>query len=277
MKKVISIILLCVTVLSLTGCIYRYRGEHMDLYSVAINNVFGANGSRSNGEASYNPYIEIIETDNYGRVLFLYDEGYRSEYGTAIIVMQKSDENFVYYYQDICYTPVILTKEDYWRNGDEGITYKEMFTQEEIELLKEANDWNKPFNQEKFTKAAIVNKKNDKGNLGIKSTDFDKAITSYVKTTDYKGNDTNAIYNYSIYCNTDKYGRELHYVYGVGSDVKGEGVSRDSEHRYFEFAIIFNPDKSCSIENIHEITDADNCYVEVRNLKEKCGWDTPYY
>ncbi len=276
MKKIVSVIFLCITVFSLWGCIYRYRGKHMDLYSVAINNVFGADGSRFNGEVSYDPYIEIIETDGYGRVLFFYDEGYRSKYGTAIIVMQKSEDSFVYYYQDICYSSVILVKDDYWHNGDEGVTYKDIFTKEEIELLKEANDWEKPFNSEKCTKAAITDRKNDDGNIGINREDFDKAITSYVRTTEYNGKDTNSIYRYSIYCNTDKFGRELHYVYGIGSDVKGEGVSPDSEHQDFEFAIIFNPDKSCNIDNIIEITDAENCYEEVKNLKQKCGWDTQY-
>lgn len=275
MKKIIAMLFIFIVLFSLVGC-YRYRGEHKDFYSVAINNIFGADGNQSNGEAVFDPDIEIIETDSYGRVLFFYDEGYRSEYGTAIVIMQKSENDFVYYYQDICYTPAILTKDDYWRNGDEGISYKDVFSEKEIEALKQANDWNKPLDMEKCTKSPIEDNKDHKGTLGIKEKDFDKPIADYVTAGGYKGKDTDSIYRFSILCNTDKYGRELYYVYGIGSDVKGEGVSPDSEHQYFEFAIIFNPDKSCPSGNVYEILDPSGYYDDLLEFKKNCGWDTPY-
>ena len=45
-----------------------------------------------------------------------------------------------------------------------------------------------------------------------------------------KGDDTDTIYHYDEYCCKDIYGRELYYVYGIGSDVDGEGVSPSSKH-----------------------------------------------
>ena len=84
------------------------------------------------------------------------------------------------------------------------------------------------------------------------------------------------IYSYSRYCNTDKYGREIYYVYGAGRDVDGEGVSTTSESKEYHFAIIFNPDRSCPKENVREITTDSEFYNTVEQLKENCGWDEPW-
>lgn len=69
--------LVIVVFLSLSSCGYsKYRGEQVDLYTVAVNNIFGVSGYISNGEVSYDPGITVIETDPYGRVLFFYNENY---------------------------------------------------------------------------------------------------------------------------------------------------------------------------------------------------------
>ena len=274
MKKIITTVLVCIMMISFVGgCPYRYKGEHKDLYTVAINNIFGANGYRSNGEVVYGPYIDVIETDDFGRVFFFYDEGYHNELATAIVIMQKSEGGFVYYYQDICQISCTVEKGDYKR---EELNYLDFFSEEQIESLKEANDWNKPIDIEKCTKNEIVDSKNDKGGLGLEREDFDKVIEAYVCEQGYKGEDIGHLSRFFVHCNTDKYGREIYYVYAVGFDVKGEGISPNSEHKTYEFAIIFNPDKSSTIENVYEITDPNEIYEAVRQHKENCGWDTPY-
>ena len=58
---------LCILAVPLTfsSCSYRgYRGDHADLYTVAVNNVFGISGHTGNGEISYDPAIDILETDD---------------------------------------------------------------------------------------------------------------------------------------------------------------------------------------------------------------------
>lgn len=271
MKKILAISLLFVMLILLTGCIYRYRGEHNDLYSVAINNIFGANGYRTNGEAVYDPYIEILETDDYGRILFLYDEGYRNQFGTALLIMQKRENDCVYYYQDICYIPLIFPDDAY---KEDKFSYQNYYSEKQITALKDLNDWNKPLNFDKCTSSVMAERKSKEGKLDLQEKDFEKAISTYAKKNGYKGDDN--LYRYSIYCNTDKYGREIYYVYGIGRDVKGEGVSPNSVQKYYDFALIFNPDKSCPIDNICEITDLNEYYKEVTALKENCGWNTPY-
>lgn len=273
MKKIISLMLAVILLsFALTGCAFRFIGEEVDLYTVAINNVFGASGYMSNGEVSFSPYIEIIETDDFGRVMFFYDEGHLNRFGTAMIIMQKNEDGFVYYYQDVCLIQIV--NDDFY--DYEEINYSEIFSDEQIESLKEANDWNKPLDEAKFTKSEIVDRKNEEGTLGLEREDFDKAIEPYVVEQGYKGRDSNSISRFFVHCNTDKYGREIYYVYGVGFDVKGDGISPESEHITYDFAMIFNPDKSCPLENIYEITDPAECYEAIKQLKENCGWDKPF-
>lgn len=269
-KKTLAFLFILISIFSFGSCGFRYRGEHIDLYTVAVNNIFAAKGYFSNGEASFDPTIEVIERDSYGRVMFFYNEGPLSVFGRALVIMQKSDGDTVYYYQDTCQIPHIYT--EYPENYRE-FKYNEIYSEEEIALLKDVNDWNKPLDLEKCTKAEVSNEKNDEGYLGLEEENFEKYIMEYAKEQGYKGND--GIYRFSYYCNKDIYGREIYYVWGVGRDVKGEGVSPKSESRNFELVMIFNSDKTCSLDNIYEIRDPKECYEAIKALKEKCGWNQP--
>lgn len=47
--------------------------------------------------------IVVLETDSYGRTLFTYDESTGLLDGgvtLSVLIAQKSDENYVYYYED---------------------------------------------------------------------------------------------------------------------------------------------------------------------------------
>lgn len=273
MKKIKSLILtlfLSFLALSLTACNFNYTGTHKDLYTVAVYNLFGALGHITNGKAVYNPNIDIIETANYGRTLYYYEES--GFFGRAIVIMQKSEDNYVYYYQDDCYTPYCYADSLMY---PKHLDYSDIFSEEDFVKLKERNDWNKEIYIEKCTKTQIIDNRKPKGTLDIKDKEFEKAIKAYVITLGYKGDDN--IFRVARYCNTDKYGRELYYVYGIGRDVDGEGVSPSSKSQDFKFAMIFNPDKTCPIDNIYDISDTSiNYYEVVMSLKHSVGWNQLY-
>ncbi len=113
LKIIVCILLSTFVTFSLTACRAYYSGPHWDLYSVAVNNIFGAAGFGDDGEARPSPDIDIIEVDDFGRVLFFYNEypNYsKQQYRTAIVIMQhhdNSDYRWVYYYQDVCYLPYL--------------------------------------------------------------------------------------------------------------------------------------------------------------------------
>ena len=270
--RMITVLLSFTALLGFAACSgFQYRGEHQDLYTVAVNNVFGAMGYASNGETTYDPSIEVIETDEYGRVMFFYNENFfpYGTYGTALIIMQKSEDGYVYYYQDDCYTPYIKVENDIVYQSS---SYKLMFTNDMILQLKEKNDWNKPLVPDKCTKIAVINSKSD-GDMHLEKEAIESALKTYAKTNGYLGDDT--LYRYSLYCNSDAYGRELHYVYAIGRDVKGEGVSPSSVEEIYDLAMIFNPDGSCPIDQIYRIEDPESAYEAVLKLKRDCGWGEP--
>lgn len=271
-KIIACILLLTFVTFGLTACLVFYSGPHLELYSVAVNNIFGADGFGDDGEAPPDPTIDIIEVDDYGRVLFFYNEypNYsKQRFRTAIVIMQRYDnpDDYVYYYQDDCYLPYLGNETPY------PVGYRNFFSEDDVTALKELNDWNKELNLDKCTRAACSHRK-PHGALKIKEKEFEKAIKPVAQKMGYKGDDT--IYRYCEYCNTDKYGRELYYVYGVGRDVYGEGVSTTSTDQEFEFAIIFNPDKTCPEENVYVLTDKASTFDALKLLKQTAGWNQPY-
>ena len=267
-------ILILTPILVLTGCSacdYKYEGKNKDLYTVAVYNIFGAYGCSWGIHSASDPTIKIIEKDDYGRTLFFYDENDGDLvhlFGTAVLIMQKSERGYVYYYQDDCYTPYYDEDRTTYNHPE----YSEIFTEEDIAELKERNDWNKQINTEKCTKSKIVNKK-EVSPLRLKDKDFEKAINPFVISLGFRSGDN--IFGYARFCNADKYGRSLFWAYGSG-EVEGVEDS-SSEYRYFEFAMIFNPDKSCPIENIYDISDTSLDYWEIiKSLKQTAGWNQPY-
>lgn len=275
-RSICALVLCAFCLLGIPACKpYRYKGDYIELFSVATNNLFGAKGYRVFEFADFHPFIDVLETDDYGRTLFFFTEDTGKHhgttegttFGTAIFVMQKSDNEFVYFYQDDCYTPYRMPK------GLRYIpeNYRDELPEDDIKTLKERNDWNKEINLEKCTKAKISD--NDpKGNL--KAEKCEPVIKAYAKQNGYKGDDH--LYRYDIFCNADTYGRELYYVKAIGSDALGEGVSTTSKTQYFEFAVIFTSDNSCSIENVCEVSsDSLDYYEKIMNLKKTANWNQP--
>ena len=285
MKRIKNIFICLLIILSLINTIacvpYKYKGERADLYTVAVNTFFRAKGwDNSNPEVVHDPYLKVIETDDYGRVLFCYNERlsyyekehqYDEEYEKyyyACIIMQKSSDGFVYYYEDVCIEGYLIEDENSFKNEIYSEAIKKDFTN-----LKQLNDWGKEFNEEKCVKKPITTKKSSV--LDIKDKTFEEITRKYATFLGDKGDDV--IYRYEVYSTSDFYGRELYYVWGISRDVYGEGISPTSTAQYFHFAIIFNPDGSYNQETcIVEITDLVNFNAEIKQLKTANQWNEPY-
>lgn len=243
-----------------------YKGEYQDMYTVAVNNVFGISGYISNGEALSDPEIQIIETDEFGRTLFFYSEHTEAEpdFGMAFIVMQKSENGYVYYYQDKCYIPYFYTVSD-WSS------ISEKYDTAVLQELKELNDWNREFNEEKCVKLKADNKKSE-GKIHPKKHTFNEIIYNYETKNGYAGEDK-SFFQYSEYCETDAYGRELYFVCGMTMNTaeNGENISD-----CYNYAIIFNADGTCSDNGIIRIEDIAESFNSVNELKENNNWNSEY-
>ena len=237
---------------------FTYEGKYKDLYTTAVCNIFGVTGFIRAGEILPAPYIEIIEKDDYGRTLFLYQEYTDSKdtepffYG-AVVIMQKSDSNKAYYYDD-CYLP-------FYKPSQRGLNYKTIFSDFEIEDFKTKNNWNNELSQELLLSSDLVVRPPN-GQLSLKDKDFEAPLKAYVLNTGYGGDDT--IYRWSLYCQTDKNGLELYYARGIDRSVEPT--------KYYDFAVIFYPDKSCPLKNVLEIKDINHTDELLRQLKTEVGW-----
>lgn len=270
-KKIIAFVFLCVVCVSISSCYYEYKGEEEALYTVAISNIFGAAGYESNGEISYDPKITVLEKDSYGRTLFLYDEIYCDvpdcdslcDYGAAFCIMQSSTASHVYYYQDVCYFPCI----NFLRFEEPDVLAEN--NAELIKKLKEQNDWDNPLDLSVYEKSMIITEKSE-GKLTVDSAKLEKLVLDRARQFGYTGSDT-SIFRYSRYCNTDKYGRELYYLYAMGMDYNADGSTfLDS----YDFALIVNPDGKINANSIVKIDNPAESYEKVLKLKEEHGWNT---
>lgn len=141
--------------------IMLYDGEYPELEVVAINSVPGVLRSDMSDQ------VLVLEKDSYGRTLFACElnrvfTNINSPQNVvlAIIISQKTDLETVCYYTEINYDLAFL--EDYETLVTELISSH--FSEQDIETLKEKNDWNKPLEPDnsRYTKIPnVLDKKTD--------------------------------------------------------------------------------------------------------------------
>ena len=280
LKYIAVLLLISIFAIYITGCTpYKYDGDYIDLYTVAVNSIFSARGRVPRGEIVEDPTIEIIEEDEHGRTMFFYYEGYKccddedhiynqaiSCCAYAIIIMQKSDDGYVYFYEDDCY-------EIFEIENEISIIRNKEYKNHDYSKLKEKNDWGKPINENECVKKPFTTQ--NSGELKIYEWVYNEIISAYAKGIGYKGNDN--IFRLSVFNTSDIFGRELYYVWGAGRDVLGEGVSPNSVSQCFHFAIIFNPDGTYNQETcIIEIDDTINFKEKLIEFKLLNNWNQPY-
>lgn len=233
----------------------EYRGDYPAAYTVAIYSFLGSRGSGGNGEITMTSDVGVLETDEYGRVLFYYHEGIFDE-GCGYGIMQFEQDGYAYFYEDDC----VIAATDDW-DGTGEITHDDWFAHEEVDAFKKLNDWNLPLNEEKCAKEKIVTRKS-KSKLKLSDQDFEKAIMSYCTATG-KVYFPDIIYGDEQYFISDDYGREMYY-YRCPNDM---GC----------FAFVFNPDgtfagANCAVfyEDVMDFCDA------LKELKRNSGWNREY-
>ena len=78
---------------------------------------------------------EILEEDSQGRILYEYTTKnlISGNEDTALVICQKIDDESVFYYEDVCF---LLSG----------------YSAQDVEQLKEANDWNAPLDESKLSR-----------------------------------------------------------------------------------------------------------------------------
>lgn len=118
------------------------RTDYYEAYYIIDVNVPAFNSTIE--DATKFDKVELMETDEYGRSMFRYcshvgtmgGDWEWETYVTTLVVCQKKEGEKAYYYPDYCWLSKFSEK-------GEGFA---AFTEEEISLLKERNDWGEPIN-----------------------------------------------------------------------------------------------------------------------------------
>ena len=286
MKKItVSICILLILLLSsctpiddfIVKTFLDYAGKDRDLYTAAVANVFGAYGNISNGEVCYSPVMTVIETDDYGRKLYFYSEyDYSPEQEpTALIITQKSESNRVYYYQDMCVMPYLLSDadisfylENYKTNDRVKHIIENSISKNDLDDFKEKNDWGKEINTSKCTSTGYV--KNIADKWGIDK--FTDDIYEYVRNSDVISNGYSIEYlkSYQALCNYDKNGLEL---YKATASVEYKDGREEEIYSSYNFAVIY--DTKTKKAKLIELTDVITCYDKIAEMKLELGWEHP--
>ena len=153
---------------------FVYSANDSDLYTEATHSILGIRGysriPELGNKGNRNPYIEIVEQDAFGRKMFLYYEGFSEMSGDRyyLLISQKTDNDFVYYYSDYNFAigNVDCSQSQNGINEQEkSVTnesqYQSLFTSDLIETLKNTNDWGKEISINKCVKQIVTRKKED--------------------------------------------------------------------------------------------------------------------
>lgn len=262
-----AIVALCLFAVGLFfgGCTTKYEGDYPELCALAWDNIPTAQGYISNGEASYDPEIVVLETDAYGRVLFSYAEGYTSAITQYVLIMQYQDGQYAYCYADDCYA--FITSE------------ASLFDEHEVNLecsqvvaLKELNDWGQPINESKC-KAVEIAREKPEGTLKLKNDFFEDMIREYHENSGRYIHPKNYSFVWTFqFVTSDDYGRELYVVNSIFDEYTDK-----AEIRYvFDFLVVVNPDKSYDRQlGLVLLEDARSPQNEVKTVKRQNGWNMP--
>ncbi len=247
----------------LCGCSFykEYEGEYSDLYTEACCSLVFSNGFLRS-ESVHQSAIDLIEEDDYGRKLFSYYEKqlYHFEgqkYILSLLVCQKSDYEYVYYYPDYNFYSIDTQKKVDIYDSHKPTSVPDPlseFTEDEINALKEKNDWNKELQIDKCVKQKIFVEK--------EKCEIDKSVLNGI-CNDIVDMDEYSLYKHSFLC-SDEYGRKIYCL---------EFSNRELNRYYI---ILLNPDLTYDKQTFsREIFGPFNCQNEIYELKQNNNWNMP--
>lgn len=231
-----------------------YNGDNPELYTAAIRNV--------TGYATMGAATNVIETDEYGRVLFeysmptgFYHDGEDRKIH-AYVISQKADSENVYYYDGICF---------------ETVKKRSDFDDKMEAALKERNDWNKPINEDKLTCRRILKRVEKKFdyyetrapiNISASREPINEILRSHVDVGEYESIASELF-------DKDSFGRGLYFSRCF---YREKGQSRTYGSSYF---MMIEPDGTYDESSFIIEVDAYNYWEDLMEFKELHNWNEP--
>ena len=277
---------------SLGSCGYfGYRGEYLGAYTLVYSQVPDILGARA-VVALHDPQVLFLESDSYGRGLYVYYEDCDELFTVAIV--QKETKERVYYYPEESTLSFSMPDHLYDIDNPElsEDRLKELLsgfcTDEMLKAFKVQNDWHSPINESKLesaekTSPMLINRWSHRGhdaNIELNSDDWrDVMIDVAIKNGhNIESEDANGVYiSYVSWMATDDYGRNLYYVDGYYYvDGDSEDVHVSYRQYYLEMVAITKPDGSFDPDTfMMELEDKANYQSTIRELKKINDWNQP--
>lgn len=222
------------------GCQRRYSQDMVMMFTQVFHAV---PGTRSFDKHSIEG--EIIETDDYGRMQFSFWTGNIE----GVCIMQKHEEKYVYYYDNVSY---LISEE-----------HKE-HTTEELDAFKEANDWNEPMDESKMIKRELI--ESTLYTYTKKDLERKELLQIFYNTMI----DTEKYMTFVGYCDSSQTGQELYFVSRAINKSTTGGYEYVPFDHYF---MILNADGTYDPENyLIKYDDLRHSNEPLAEIKEKNGW-----
>lgn len=249
MKRYICLTLSFLFIFLMCACEpYEYIGKNPELFTVAIYNIIG-------GDYFKHAKTSVIETDDYGRVLYKYNF-YCDVFGdisggnlVGLCVSQLTRNGRAYFYEDFCVAVL----------PDDGKEPSGLL----IADLKEQNDWDEPLNEEKMSSRPIAENASGRNTANACS----EKIAEYVFLRECPQPEERIVQ--LIFVSSDDLGKSLFYV-----RTYDESSSESNGFEYHDsFAIIINADGSYDTETFMLSIDNVLYYQHnIHELKQANGW-----
>ena len=293
LKFIALICFFAIALSSLTACGYRgYRGEYRGAYTMLCAQVPDTLGARPVLFMLKDPQILLIDTDSYGRGLYIYLED--TEGPLYVGIVQRENDGAVYYYPEES-TLTFKTPFSIYDSANLALDerelkdlFYELCSTEALEGLKKSNDWELPINENKLESERIDTKgipyrwSTRVDGVNLWNHEWLETTLELAKRTGHPITDEivadHAYFNHASYMATDNYGRRLYYVecyyYVYPDDITSHVIYT---RYYLEMVAILNPDGSYDADTFMvELTNKMDYHAQIRDLKIANGWNTPY-
>lgn len=286
-RRIFVFLIVSLLAFGMSGCGYfGYYGSYRGAYTLIYSQVPDVFGVRASGPILLDPQILLVESDEYGRGIYLYLEDTREVLSIGIV--QTERDNRVYFYPEQSTLSFKLPD----RIND--IDNKEISNEDLIRLMNELcsndllvkfkidNDWNNPLNYGKMESAKISSpiiplrwgSREDIVNL----LDYEweeEVFRIAIKNGHEPGKDYR-YFSHENWMATDDYGRRLYYVEAYYYIYFNNSKDIDYITYYLEMIAIINPDRSYNPDTFMvELEDKTNYHEQIKDLKLANGWNQP--
>ena len=238
--KIVYLIIAILMIIIVSGCNKDYPKETVVMATHIYHAVPKSQGDKQIFQC------EFIDADQYGRTLF----AFHTAYTNGVCILQKYDDKSVYYYDNVSFL-IGLDK------------YKEC-TQEELDLLKEANDWNKTLDDNLMIKRDLIKSTLNRKRESVINQKI--AVSAYNKTYEASEN----IWSTVVFFDYDQSGQELFYIQkAINTSTTGDFDWELTD----EYLMILKADGTYDPDNyLMRIDDWGQINTLLTEIKENNGW-----